>query len=395
MVYFELNTKMWRINKKELLRCILEIFFILSFVYITYKTNIYVLYGVLTLLPVSFFVKNKNIFPLFVMCLLMFLSFFYFGMHGFLGAVRVVKTLVICVIFVIIDSCSFSSDNRLRYVHCFMTLSAYIVCIDFILYWLGLPTIMNFVCTGIMPRPSGFMEDSNFYSYVTVCYIMYLRSACNTSAKLFIISVLLSGSFSAIILLLILLLFLKKTSIKYLIKKSRGWRLWRFWIIGTVLFVHTAYYAVVKYQQEIVDYVETLEMNSLFKMKTFSLFLRFDAQSNALNQIASENKQLFGLGPGEAKTLNDRNINLHNTFYQMYVEMGVLFLIIVLFLLLYVMWRIENVFFLLIFGLVSLFGNMLEIFYFPILPFAFLLYKVNQNVLLSSKISNSFSRNVY
>ena len=382
-------------NKEYLVTRMLEIFFVLSFAYVTYSSNIYILWGALFLLPMSLFMKNRNSFPILFLYIFVFLFGLYFILYGFLGGFRVFKTYVICLLFVLIDNYNLSFKGRaLSYIHWFMVLSACVVYVDFCLYCLGLPTIMNFARTGVMPRPNGFMEDSNFYSYVMVCYVMYLKYTYNMKTKFFILSIFLSGSFSAIILLLILLLFWKKIPIKFGSGELKKWHLWRYWIIAGVLFIHLSYYSVVRYKNEIVSYIETMDMSPLLKMKTFSMFLRFDAQYNAMNQIEAENKQLLGLGPGEAKTLNDRNINLHNTYYQIYVEMGGVLIIVLLLLLVYVMLQIEDVRYLLLFGLVSIFGNMLEIFYFPILPFIFLLYKVGKNA-SRTVVSNSIYYNMH
>ena len=88
-------------------------------------------------------------------------------------------------------------------------------------------------------------------------------------------------------------------------------------------------------------------------------------------------------------------MNLHNTYYQMYVEIGGVMLFIVAFFLFYYMLDIKNVSFLLLFGIMSLFGNMLEVFYAPVLSFIYFLYKLNGHVTSSKKFSDNFSYNMY
>ena len=61
----------------------------------------------------------------------------------------------------------------------------------------------------------------------------------------------------------------------------------------------------------------------------------------------------------------------------------------------YYMLDIKNVSFLLLFGIMSLFGNMLEVFYAPVLSFIYFLYKLNGHVTSSKKFSDNFSYNMY
>ena len=177
---------------------------------------IYILYGgIITLIPILFFTKRNNIIPfLFTICFFFFVCLYYV-LYGIEGGFRILKTYTICLTFIILSQSKQEAEKiqiLLKPLHYFMTLSAWIVCIDFVLYWGGGHTIRNFTSSGLMPRPNGLMEDSNFYSYLMVCYIMYLKYTYGKSTKLFIISIFLSGSFSAIMILLLLLFFLQKNN---------------------------------------------------------------------------------------------------------------------------------------------------------------------------------------
>ena len=126
---------------------------------------------------------------------------------------------------------------------------------------------------------------------------------------------------------------------------------------------------ILEYKNQIIDYIEAVDMNPLLKVKAASMFHRFESQEIAIHEINKSGKYFFGGGPGITRTLNDRDMNLHNTYYQMYVEIGGVMLFIVAFFLFYYMLDIKNVSFLLLFGIMSLFGNMLEVFYAPVLSF--------------------------
>ena len=386
------------ISKSDLKLLCLEVFFILSFAYITYASNIYIVWGIITLIPILFFTKRNNIIPfLFTICFFFFVCLYYV-LYGIEGGFRILKTYTICLTFIILSQSKQEAEKiqiLLKPLHYFMTLSAWIVCIDFVLYWGGGHTIMNFTSSGLMPRPNGLMEDSNFYSYLMVCYIMYLKYTYGKSTKLFIISIFLSGSFSAIMILLLLLFFYKRTTINNLSQRMQKWKVWRILIIMSVLIIHLSYYMILEYKNQIIDYIEAVDMNPLLKVKAASMFHRFESQEIAIHEINKSGKYFFGGGPGITRTLNDRDMNLHNTYYQMYVEIGGIMLFIVAFFLFYYMLDIKNVSFLLLFGIMSLFGNMLEVFYAPVLSFIYFLYKLNGHVTSSKKFSDNFSYNMY
>ena len=370
----------------------------MSFAYITYASNIYIIWGVMALLPILCVTKQNSVIPFLFSACFLELILLYCVLYGIEGGFRILKTYTICLTFIILAQSECWSGKiqiLLKPLHYFMTLSAWIVCLDFVLFFGIGHTIMNFTSSGFMPRPNGLMEDSNFYSYLMVCYIMYLKYTYGKSTKLLITSIFLSGSFSAIMILLLLLLFYKKTTINNLSRRMQKWKIWRVLIIMSVLIIHFSYYMVVDHKNQIIDYIESVDMSPLLKVKAASMLRRFEAQEIAIHEINSSGKYLLGGGPGITRTLNDRNMNLHNTYYQMYVEVGGLLLVIVVSCLFCCMLDIKNISFLLLFGVMSLFGNMLEVFYAPILPFIYFLYKSNKYVATSKKNSVSISYNLY
>ena len=88
------------------------------------------------------------------------------------------------------------------------------------------------------------------------------------------------------------------------------------------------------------------------------------------------------MGSGYARKMNERGMNLHNTYLQTFLEIGLigLLVIIVFFFVIYVN---INILFLPLLASFFLLGNVLEVFYFPLLLFIFFLSKVYDNYLIS------------
>ena len=91
------------ISKSDLKLLCLEVFFILSFAYITYASNIYIVWGIITLIPILFFTKRNNIIPfLFTICFFFFVCLYYV-LYGIEGGFRILKTYTICLTFIILS----------------------------------------------------------------------------------------------------------------------------------------------------------------------------------------------------------------------------------------------------------------------------------------------------
>lgn len=360
-----------------------EMLFVFSFAYYTYTTNIFVIFGFLLIVLYMFSTRLSKILPLMFVLSFIPIFFIYYSKFGFDGGFRVFKTFVIFAPFFVLSGFKMNLNDGwklLKPLHYFMTGAAVLVCIDFCLYFAVGKTIGSFTESGFMPRPNGFMEDSNFFSYSVVSYIIFLKYTYRKSTKLFIMAVFLSGSFSAIFMLLVLLVIYKMKIFSNLVKYSRKWKFIRYSIFTSVLFVSVSYMSIVSNKEEIINYLEeATEASPLMQVKIRSMFYRFEAQNTAVNIISQSGDELFGGGPGITKTLNERGMNLHNTYYQIFVEMGFVLIILVIFILLYYMLCIDNINFMLLYAVMFLFGNMLEVYYFPLLPFIYFLYVFYQN----------------
>ena len=75
----------------------------------------------------------------------------------------------------------------------------------------------------------------------------------------------------------------------------------------SVLIIHLSYYMILEYKNQIIDYIEAVDMNPLLKVKAASMFHRFESQEIAIHEINKSGKYFFGGGPGITRTLNDRD----------------------------------------------------------------------------------------
>lgn len=360
---------------------LLEVFFVLAFSYISYSTNIYIIYGASVLLfwlLVSTKHSKCSIVMVFFFTLLIFL--YTFGI-GFSEGFRVLKSFVMIVPFYLMSVYrnTTKGEIKLPIIAAYMKLSAIIVIVDFCLYYLIGKTIGRSVLTGPQIRPSAFFEDSNFFCYTMLSYIMFLKYTLGKKTKLYIISILISSSLSAIIVLCFLLFVYKR---KWLDKSKLFYKQWkrkRRLIIITTIMVFGGYFLFVQNSQYISIFIRESTFNPAVKVKLWSMMLRFESQSSALEKVIDQGDELFGAGAGTAKTFNELNMNLHNTYYQILVEMGIVLGVLIIGSIMYYMVDITNLNFLLLFCTVILLGNMLEVYYAPVLQFIYFLFKYNNN----------------
>ena len=173
--------------------CILvEVFFILSFSFLSYKYNLYIVWGIIPFL----FLTKKAIYKnaAFWVVVLTMLSFIYYYYSGFGSTFRTIKTMVVLLPFFFTNVLQREQYCLSKYFYFFMQLNAILVCVDFFLYFIVGRTIMNFTESGFLPRPCGLLEDSNFFSYLMLIYIYYYKWNYGHYNKLFITSLFLSGS---------------------------------------------------------------------------------------------------------------------------------------------------------------------------------------------------------
>jgi O-antigen ligase len=136
------------------------------------------------------------------------------------------------------------------------------------------------------------------------------------------------------------------------------------------LIITIFYYLAVIHNDKLSEFSD----NPVIKIKLVSLGIRLDIQNKGINQIINDSNYLTGSGINTAKKTNDLNLNLHNTYLQMFLEMGLITFGIVFLSLIIVMFNI-NILFLPLFSVMFVLGNFLEVFYFPLLIFILFLSK--------------------
>lgn len=345
--------------------CILmELFFILGFTLLSYKYNLYVAWG---LIPFCFLIcKAVYREAVFFVALLMALSLLYGCYSGFEAVFRVIKTMVVLLPFFFTNILRREQYHLSKYFYLFMQLNAILVCVDFCLYFLVGRTIMNFTESGFLPRPCGLLEDSNFFSYLMLVCVFYYKSSYGYYNKLFIFSLFLSGSFSAIIAFLILYNAFKIMDVE---KKCSA----KFKSLITIMtFVIVIGYDWVAINSDLIlDFISELQVNDLLKVKMASMTHRFTTISNAMSELDTMNEFLLGIGAGKTRALSDIGLNLHNSFLQMFLEMGGTLVSIVLFIILMMLHNIKTTKYVILFCTVFALGSMMETFYNPLLAFVY------------------------
>ena len=129
---------------------------------------------------------------------------------------------------------------------------------------------------------------------------------------------MLSGSLSAVSMMFFLLLF-------YKMRKNREFcSRWRY-VLGSASLIFL-YFCIVSYSENIVDYIQQLDVNELVKLKSVSMTLRLQTQHEALTYLLNHDP-LCGVGAGLTTQLMTKGINLHNGYLQLFFEMGALLLV--------------------------------------------------------------------
>ena len=342
---------------------IIELFFLIGFVYITYKYNIYVLYGLLS----CFFLFNKQSNRLYLSLFFLFscLALLYFVMHDASSCFRCIKTMVVFLPFYFTSTLQKSQYNLSKIFDVFMTLNACLVCVDFFLYFLIGQTLFHAEVSGFMPRPCGLLEDSNFFSYLMLVYVLYLKWKSGRYKKICVLSLFFSGSFSAIITFLLLLLLLKIKAIN-----ENGGLKWRIVIIGTTITCMVCYDIVAIHSDTVLDFIYNFHGNDLLKVKLYSMSHRFDVVSNAFSE---NNNYWFGIGAGKTRSLSDIGLNLHNSLLQMILEMGFILFGVTLLVIVIMMCKIRDIRYLLLFCAILALSSVMETIYNPLLSFVYFL----------------------
>lgn len=355
------------ISISYLIGCLFEIFFVLGFLDFTGKTNIYVLYSLILLLLLFRCRMEKllDIFLLIVFFILLSFSFYQGGHEAF----RVYKTLAVILplfFFIYLRKEKYSLS---LFFHGFILINVLLVYIDYILFFAIGRTIIHFASFGFYPRPCGLILDSNFYSYLIICYLFYLKEYTGKWNKFISFSLFLSGSLSGI-LIFICLFFYEKYR-KNPVIGSSSYRKMKYQIIGLSFLAFGVYMCLVAYSSKLLNWLRSFELNALLELKIISLSHRFEVQSETFSYFFSHGNIWLGIGAGKARELTDIGLNLHNSYLQIFLEMGLPLIIWVLICIYYCMVRIYNLKYLILFCLMFLLGNILEVYYFPLLGFIF------------------------
>ncbi|MDY3789692.1 hypothetical protein [Bacteroides fluxus] len=362
--------------KNDKVVCVLiEIFFILSFTFLSYKYNLYIVWG---FIPFCLLI-SKAVYKeaAFFVVLLITLSLFYDYYSGFGSAFRVIKTMVVLLPFFFTNILRREHYNLSKYFYLFMRLNAILVCIDFILFFLVGRTIMNFTVSGFLPRPCGLLEDSNFFSYLMLICIFYYRSLYGHYNKLFICSLLLSGSFSAIISFFVLFNVFKRISVENICRTR-----FKLIIILITLAIIILYDCLAINSDLVLKYISELQVSDLLKVKMASLTHRFTTISNAMSELDTMGEFLWGIGAGKTRGLSDIGLNLHNSLLQMFLEMGGVLVSIVILIIFVMLHNIKTTKYVILFCTALILGSMMETFYNPLLAFVYFIsfsntYKYN------------------
>jgi hypothetical protein len=112
--------------------------------------------------------------------------------------------------------------------------------------------------------------------------------------------------------------------------------------------------------------------------KLISLAIRFEGQADVFNIIDNIKTFLFGIGAGRTKMFIATAANLHNSYLQIFLEMGFVLFIIVGVFIGYFLFTINKKF-IILFCTIFLLGNILEVVYYPLLSFTYFLSKSYEN----------------
>lgn len=353
-----------------------NLFFVLSFWVLTYATNIYIVFALALLfcLFLSGEKEHRKMLYLYV-ALAGCLSVFYFVIHGGGAAYRIFKTLTLIWLTLLIPI--IQGQKITKMLHYFMVINALLVYVDVVLYnTIGFSFTRGVDTYGYM-RFSGMIEDSNFFSYMLFCYVYYRKIETGKYDFFLIGAILLSFSLSLISTMAVVFLLLSLRRLWLL--PSRYIKAW-----GGILivFVFVVYYGLLF----VLNSFRNVDaQNDYFAEKLVSLSLRFESQLEAFDALSVDNAYWWGIGAGKAREITTKAMNLHNSYLQILLEMGLVCLLLVVAQVAYC-YRYLDKRFVLLFVVMILLGNVLEVFYFPLLSFIFFLsfvYSENRKVVMN------------
>lgn len=207
--------------------------------------------------------------------------------------------------------------------------------------------------------------------------IFYYRSLYGHYNKLFICSLLLSGSFSAIISFFVLFNVFKRISVENICRTR-----FKLIIILITLAIIILYDCLAINSDLVLKYISELQVSDLLKVKMASLTHRFTTISNAMSELDTMGEFLWGIGAGKTRGLSDIGLNLHNSLLQMFLEMGGVLVSIVILIIFVMLHNIKTTKYVILFCTALILGSMMETFYNPLLAFVYFIsfsntYKYN------------------
>lgn len=208
-------------------------------------------------------------------------------------------------------------------------------------------------------------------------YILFENN--NREIQFFLIgAVLLSFSLSLILTMVCVFVVLQ-------MKKIWQWSEVRVKLLGGIILIvaFLIYYGLLFVLTTVRD-VDT--SSGYVAEKLVSLSLRFESQLEAFDALAADHDYWWGIGAGKTREITTKEMNLHNSYLQILLEMGVCCLLVVFAFGVYCYHYLDK-HFVLLFVALFLLGNVLEVFYFPLLSFILFLsviYKNNKFVTKSS-----------
>lgn len=336
----------------------------MAFIDYTISNNIYLF------LPIIFLFLNIKIGSglYFIAASSIVLSVLYYFFRDLEYLVRFIKTylLAIPLIFYILR-CKFNSDLLITI---FFKLNAALIYCEFIIY--SLTGHLVFADTTIMlsyPRYKALFSDSNFFSYAMLCFIIYDRIRHGRFSLYLVGSILLSLSFSAIGILVFLVLF-NGIFLRFHLRRLFSVL---FVLLTSAIFI--LYYFILFYVDNLRDFFES----SIFSFKAISMSMRLELQKPALNSILSMESFWFGHGPGSARILSEADLNLHNTYLQVFYEVGFISFALVIGTFIFLLKYVDKRFYPIL-CCIFLMGNIMEVFYFPLFAFIFYLSMLNKGI---------------